>query len=114
VIFDSVGGRTLGNALMALAPKGICINCGNSERSATSFDALEFYRVVGGARFQSVWLGTEPPEACGAALVRLAQLVGENRLRVPLSAVMPWSEIDVAAARLVGQSVDGKIVLEIA
>jgi NADPH2:quinone reductase len=114
VIFDSVGGQTLSNALMALAPKGICINCGNSERSTTSFDALEFYRLVGGGRFQSVWLGTEPPEVCRAALMRLAQLVSENRLRVPVSAVMPWSEVDVAAARLVGQSVDGKIVLEIA
>jgi len=114
VIFDSVGGETLGLALMALARGGICVNCGNSTRQPTSFDALEFYRVVGGGRLQSVWLGTEPPESCGAALARLANLVAEGRLRVPIGAVMPWADVDAAAARLVGQTVDGKIIMEVA
>lgn len=114
VIFDSVGGDTLSIALTALAPKGICINCGNSTRQKTSFDAFEFYRVVGGGRFQSVWLGTELPEVCKATLKRLAQLVDEKRLRVPVAAVLPWTDVDAAAKRLAGQLVDGKIVLEIA
>jgi NADPH:quinone reductase-like Zn-dependent oxidoreductase len=114
VIFDSVGGNTLSIALMALAPTGVCVNCGNSTREETRFDALEFYRVVGGGRLQSVWLGTEPPEACKAALKRLAQLVAEKRLRVPIAAVLPWTEVNTAATRLIGQMVDGKIVMEIA
>lgn len=113
-ILDSVGGNTLSVALTALARGGICVNCGNSARQPTSFDALEFYRVVGGGRLQSVWLGTEPPENCQAALARLASLVAEGRLRVPIAAVMSWADVDAAAARLVDQTIDGKIVMEIA
>lgn len=114
VILDSVGGDTLSLALRALSRGGICINCGNSSREQTSFDALEFYRITGGGRLHSVWLGTEPPEACMVALTRLAHMVAEKRLRVPIAAVLPWTTVDVAAARLVGQTADGKIVMEVA
>lgn len=112
VIFDSIGGDTLSLALTALARGGVCINCGNSARQPTSFDAIELYRS--GARLQNVWLGTERPEDCKAALVRLAILVAERHLRAPIDTVLPWTEVDQAAARLVGRSVDGKIVLEVA
>jgi NADPH:quinone reductase-like Zn-dependent oxidoreductase len=113
VIFDSVGGDTLSLALRSLARGGVCINCGNSARQLTSFDAIELYRS-GGARLLSVWLGTERPEDCKAALVRLANLVAEGRLRAPIDAVLPWTEVEQAAARLIGRGVDGKLVLEVA
>jgi NADPH:quinone reductase len=113
VILDSVGGETLGLALTALAPGGICVNCGNSTRRPTSFDALEFYRVVGGGRLHSVWLGSEPPENCRIALTRLAKLVAEGRLHMPIGKIAPWTEVDAAAACLVGQEVDGKIIMTI-
>jgi NADPH:quinone reductase-like Zn-dependent oxidoreductase len=112
VIFDSIGGDTLSLALTALARGGVCINCGNSARQPTSFDAIEVYRS--GVRLQSVWLGTERPEDCKAALVRLANLVVEGHLRTPIDTVLPWTEVDKAAVRLVGGAVDGKIVLEVA
>jgi NADPH:quinone reductase len=112
VIFDSIGGDTLSLALTALARGGVCINCGNSARQPTSFDAIELYRS--GARLHSVWLGTERPEDCKAALLRLANLVAEGHLRAPIDVVLPWTEVDKAAARLVGRAVDGKIVLEVA
>jgi NADPH:quinone reductase-like Zn-dependent oxidoreductase len=48
-----------------------------------------------------------------AALARLAHMVAEKRLRVPIAAVLPWTSVDAAAVRLVGQTVDGKIVMEI-
>jgi NADPH:quinone reductase-like Zn-dependent oxidoreductase len=60
------------------------------------------------------WLGTERPEDCKAALVRLANLVAEGHLRTPIDTVLPWTEVDKAAARLVGRAVDGKIVVEVA
>jgi NADPH2:quinone reductase len=112
VILDSIGGDTLSLALTALVCGGICINCGNSARQPTSFDAIELYRS--GARLHSVWLGTERPQDCRAALVRVANLVAEGRLRTPIDTVLPWTEVDQAAARLVDRSVDGKIVLEVA
>lgn len=113
VISDSVGGDTLSLALMSLARGGICINCGNSARQPTSFDAIALYRS-GGARLYSVWLGTERPEDCRAALVRLANLVAAGHLRTPIDTVLPWTQVDAAAARLANRAVDGKIVLEVA
>ena len=113
VIFDSVGGDTLSLALTALARRGICINCGNSTRQQTSFDALEFYRGTGGGRLQGVWLGTEPLENLKAALVRLADMVAEGHLRVPIDAVLPWTDMNMAADRLMNQAVNGKIVMHI-
>jgi NADPH:quinone reductase len=112
VILDSIGGDTLSLALRSLTRGGVCINCGNSARQPTSFDAIELYRS--GARLHSVWLGTERPEDCKTALVRLANLVAEGRLRAPIDTVLPWTEVDMAAARLVGGRVEGKIVLEVA
>jgi NADPH:quinone reductase-like Zn-dependent oxidoreductase len=46
--------------------------------------------------------------------VRLANLVAEGRLRAPIDAVLPWTEVEQAAARLIGRGVDGKLVLEVA
>jgi NADPH:quinone reductase-like Zn-dependent oxidoreductase len=112
MILDSVGGDTLSLALTALVRGGICVNCGNSARQPTSFDARELYNTS--AQLRNVWLGAQLVENCTTALERLARLVGEGRLRTPIDAVLPWSEVDEAAARLARQTVDGKIVLEVA
>lgn len=113
VILDSVGGDTLGTALTTVAPGGICVNCGNSAEQLTTFNARDLY-FNASLRFHSVWLGRDVGAQGPALLGRLAHLVQQRRVHVPIDAQLPWTEIAAAAARIVDQNVDGKLVLTIA
>jgi NADPH:quinone reductase len=110
VIVDSIGGETLGLAMSTVASGGVVINCGNSANVVSTFDVREFY-LKGHVRLHGVYLGLELARDCSSRLARLAGLVAAGDLKVPLAAVLPWADIDDAAARLTAQSVDGKIVL---
>ena len=114
VILDGVGGDSLATALTALAPDGVCVTFGNGSRTPTSFETRDFYYTPG-ARLQGMWLGNFMIAGtdCAPMLARLAELVRGRRLRPPLDAVLPWTDIDAAAERLTGQGVDGKIVLSV-
>jgi NADPH:quinone reductase-like Zn-dependent oxidoreductase len=108
VILDSVGGDTLAIALAALAPDGICVNFGNSSRQPTTFNVRSaewpFHRK------QCIWMGREVPPDCTPVFTRLAELVKQGRLRVPVDKELPWTSIAEAAELLVQQQVNGKIV----
>ncbi|QKW38307.1 zinc-binding dehydrogenase [Actinomadura sp. NAK00032] len=114
VILDGVGGDSLGTALGALAPGGVCVSFGNGSRTPASFDPVDFYNVPG-ARLQGLWLGNllTTPTGCGPILTRLATLVANGRLHVPIDAVLPWTSINEAATRITTQAVHGKLTLEI-
>lgn len=113
VVLDSVGGRTLAAVLMALAPGGVCINCGNSERAPTQFDILDLRRR-GGAHIISVGLGAMRPAEGQASLRRLAELAGSRQVRPPIDKVLPWADVDRAAQALLAGGINGKVVLEVA
>jgi len=113
VIIDSVGGDTLATALMALSADGTCINCGNSSRQPTSFDARALY-MTSEARLRTVWLGRELASNCTPRIAWLAELVRQGRLRTPIAAELPWTDVVDAAERLLRQSIDGKLVLTVA
>lgn len=114
VILDGVGGDSLATALTALAPGGLCVTYGNGSRELTAFDPGDFYQTPG-ARLQGLWLGNLMLQGtdCEPVLRHLAGLVGKGLLHPPIDAVLPWTEVAGAAARLAGQEVAGKIVLEI-
>ncbi|GAA4155346.1 zinc-binding dehydrogenase [Actinomadura keratinilytica] len=112
VILDGVGGDFLATALAALAPDGVCVSFGNGSGRPAAFDPVDFYRTPG-ARLQGLWLGNFMTADCSPMLRRLAGLVAEGRLRPPIDDVLPWTDIADAAERLVGQSVDGKLVLTV-
>lgn len=114
VILDGVGGDSLATALTTIAPGGLCVTFGNGSGQPTTFDTREFYYTAG-ARLQGLWLGNFMASGtdCGPMLRRLVELVRQGRLHPPLDAVLPWTSIGEAAERLVGQHVDGKIVLEL-
>jgi NADPH:quinone reductase-like Zn-dependent oxidoreductase len=113
VVLESVGGDTLAQALTALAPGGVCITFGNGSGAPTTFEATDFYHSLG--RLQGLWLGqfVAAGTDCGPMLAWLADLVRQGRLRTPIHAVLPWTDISDAADRLAGQGVDGKIVLTV-
>ncbi|HEY8482262.1 MAG TPA: zinc-binding dehydrogenase [Spirillospora sp.] len=114
VILDGVGGDSLGTALGALAPGGICVSFGNGSGKPAAFDPVEFYSTPG-ARLQGLWLGNllAAGTDCGPMLSRLVGLVADGRLRVPIDDVLPWTSIGEAAGRLMDQSVHGKIIVTV-
>ena len=109
VILDSVGGDSLATALTAVGFGGVVVNCGNSSQQPTTFDAREFY-LRANARLDGVWLGAEQYTA-QPRLQRLAALVAQRQLRVPVAVELPWTDIAVAADRLLAGEIDGKLVL---
>jgi len=115
VILDGVGGDSLGTALTALAPGGLCVTYGNGSHKPAAFEPRDFFHTPG-ARLQGLWLGNLMLQdvGCEPELRRLADFVRRGLLHPPIDAVRPWTEVADAAARLAGQGVDGKIVLEIA
>ena len=115
VILDGVGGDSLGTALGALAPGGVCVSFGNGSGEPASFDPVDFYSVPG-ARLQGLWLGNLMATGadCGPLLSHLTRLVAEGRLHVPIDDVLPWTSIATAADRLMDQTVHGKLVLRVA
>ena len=111
IILDSVGGDTLGTALAALAPNGICINFGNSARQPTTFNVRDsgwpFHRK------RCIWLGREVPSNCSSIFANLIGMVKQRRLHTAIHAELPWTSVSEATDLLIQQRIDGKIILNI-
>jgi NADPH:quinone reductase-like Zn-dependent oxidoreductase len=111
VIWDSIGGDTLATALAALARNGICVNFGNSSRQPTTINVRGAGWPFHGIR--CVWLGREPISNSTPMLDRLAQMVKDRQLLIPIDSELSWTGITDAIERLVQQRVNGKIVLHV-
>ena len=114
LILESVGGRTLGNALEMVTPGGTCVSLGVSGGESATFDARQFFgtgraRLYGFTLFQEL---AHKPAAGG--LDRLAHLVADGRLRPHIDIEAPWTEIDDVAQRLIDRRFAGKAVLQVA
>jgi NADPH2:quinone reductase len=111
LIVDSVGGRTLGTALAALARGGVCVTLGVSASAEVTFDARAFF-ATGRTRLYGFYLfselGTEP---ASVGLRQLAQLVAAGRLTPHVSLERPWTEIAAVAQDLMARRFPGKAVL---
>jgi NADPH:quinone reductase-like Zn-dependent oxidoreductase len=111
LILDSVGGRTLGTALAALAPGGTCVNFGVSAASEVTFDVRTFF-IGGRATLYGFYLFAElgaTPAFVG--LHRLGELVAARRLTPHISVERPWKEIGRVAADLMARRFPAKAVL---
>lgn len=111
LILDSVGGRTLGTALAALARGGTCVTFGVSAGADVTFDARTFF-VGGRATLYGFYLfqelGLEP---ASIGLGRLAELVAAGQLTPHISVERPWKEIAQVAQDLMDRRFPGKAVL---
>jgi NADPH:quinone reductase-like Zn-dependent oxidoreductase len=111
LIVESVGGRTLGTALAALQPGGVCVTLGVSAATEVTFDARTFFatgRAVLYGLYLFTELGTEP---ASIGLRRLADLVAAGQLAPHISVERPWAEIARVAADLIARKYPGKAVL---
>jgi NADPH:quinone reductase-like Zn-dependent oxidoreductase len=113
LILDSVGGRTLGTALAALAPGGVCVTFGVSAGADVTFDARTFF-IGGRATLYGFYLFQElglEPAAVG--LRRLADLVAAGQLTPHISVERPWKDIGQVAQDLMNRRFPGKAVLAV-
>lgn len=115
LILESVGGRSLANALAMLATGGVCVNFGASGSSEVpSFDARRFF-LTGGASLYGFIVFYEITRKSGAeSLGRLARLIAEGRLRPQIDVEAPWTQIGAVAQQLLNRRFTGKAVLHIA
>jgi NADPH:quinone reductase len=114
LIVESVGGRTLGTALAALARGGVCVTLGVSAGSEVTFDARNFF-ISGRTTLYGLYLFTElGAEPASIGLRRLAALVAEGQLMPHVSVERPWAEIGKVAEDLMARRFPGKAVLSLA
>jgi NADPH:quinone reductase-like Zn-dependent oxidoreductase len=111
LVLESVGGRTLGTALGALARGGTCVTLGVSAGPEVTFDARQFF-IAGRTTLYGFYLFTElGPEPAGVGLRRLAELVAAGHLTPHVSVERPWADIDQVAQDLMARRFPGKAVL---
>ncbi len=113
LILDSVGGRTLGNALSMLASNGICVNFGSSAAPEVTFSMRDMF-LTGGASLYGFYLFHElRGVSASSALARLTRLVGRGQLVPHIDVEAPWTEIGDLATRLIERRFAGKAVLRV-
>ncbi|MBI1847092.1 MAG: zinc-binding dehydrogenase [Candidatus Rokubacteria bacterium] len=111
LVVESVGGRTLGTALRALARAGVCVTLGVSAGAEVTFDAREFF-AAGRTTLYGLYLFTElSSEPASVGLRRLADLVASGQLAPRISVQRPWTDIAEVAQDLMARRFPGKAVL---
>ncbi|MFC0220840.1 zinc-binding dehydrogenase [Pseudochelatococcus lubricantis] len=123
LILEGVGGTLLGEALMWLAPRGVCVLFGDaSQDTLTTFDARRFRLQSGGAYGGTVLYGfflidelTRPEGAAdgSALLADLARRLSEGSLRPVIGRTAQWTRIDTTARELLKREFSGKAVLTV-
>jgi NADPH:quinone reductase-like Zn-dependent oxidoreductase len=111
LVIESVGGRTLGTALAALARGGVCVTLGVSASPEVTFDARQFF-ATGRTTLYGFYLFTElGTELPSFGLRRLAELVAAGQLVPHISLERPWGEVGRVAQDLMNRRFPGKAVL---
>lgn len=119
LIFESLGGAFLGEALGWLASRGVCVLVGNSAGTVTTFDASKFRHgdgtgIYGGTTMYGFYLGEELWRALpGAPLAALAAKVAAGTLDPMVEVVEPWTNVDRVARDLMDRRFVGKAVLTV-
>lgn len=113
LILDSVGGRTLANALVLLAPDGTCVNFGVSGGTEVTFDLRHFFLLGGATLYGFIIFHELKRKSVSEDLSRLSRFVADGRLRPQIDVEAPWTQIGDVAQRLMNRSFTGKAVLHV-
>ena len=122
LILEGVGGALLGDALLWLAPRGMCVQLGDAAGAElTTFDARRFRLGPGGLYGGTSLYGfflleelTRPDPVPAAPL--LADLVGrlaDGSLDPSIGRTASWRDVDAVAHSLLAREFLGKAVLRI-
>lgn len=110
LILDSIGGKTLGEALSMLASDGLCVNIGFAASAEVTFNALDLF--VGGTGFYALDLFHEfKSRPASLDLARLAQAVAGGDLKSHIEVAESWEKIEEVAQHLRNRTYAGKAVL---
>jgi NADPH:quinone reductase-like Zn-dependent oxidoreductase len=113
LILESVGGRSLANALTMLAQDGTCVLYGVSESSEVSFEAQRFMRIGGANLYGLILFHEIKRRPASQGLTQLLRLVEDGRLRPAIEVEAPWTQIADMANRLYERKIAGKAVLHV-
>lgn len=112
-ILDSVGGRTLANALAMLAPNGTCVNFGISGGGEVTFDLRRFFLLGGATLYGFIIFHEMKRKPVSADLARLSRFIADGLLRPQIEVEASWTQIADVAERLMNRSFTGKAVLHV-
>jgi NADPH:quinone reductase-like Zn-dependent oxidoreductase len=113
LILDSVGGRSLTNALTMLAQDGVCVLYGVSESPEVSFEARKFMTIGGASLYGLILFDEIKRRPASQGLTQLLRLVQDGRLRPAIEVEAPWTQVADVANRLYDRKIAGKAVLHI-
>ena len=110
VILDALGGPYTDAAIASIANKGRLVVYGTSNDERVSINLRRLYRK--GVDLLGYSGLVETADEQRAALDTLLAMMAAGTVRVPVSDVLPLSAAADAHARILGRSVEGKIVLD--
>jgi NADPH2:quinone reductase len=110
LILESVGGASLQEALMKLAPHGKLIWFGQASREAPTLDFFSFWKgPASGSIHHFDYTDSDVPD--DRDLETLVRLVGSGRLHPEIGYVAHWNQAAPALASLRGRTIRGNAVL---
>ncbi|MDX8522901.1 zinc-binding dehydrogenase [Mesorhizobium sp. MSK_1335] len=113
LITESVGGKSLTEAIERVAPGGTIVMFGSSSGELTPIGFRQFVPGHEGARLQTFAYYTSGSDI-GADIAALLALVAAGRLETRVAMTVPWTEIAQALDALRQRGISGKAVLTIA
>ncbi|MEX2622366.1 MAG: zinc-binding dehydrogenase [Acidimicrobiia bacterium] len=111
LILETVGGETLGKAMLKLTPQGRLVIIGNTSNELTTFDARGFY--PGGSR-QLIGFALPATYAADPPALDLSYLAAEvarGRLDPQVAEVFDWYQMETAIDHMRYNSSAGRTVL---
>ncbi|MDX8465054.1 zinc-binding dehydrogenase [Mesorhizobium sp. VK23B] len=110
LITESVGGKSLADAIERIAPGGTIVMFGSSSGELTPVGFRQFVPGHEGARLQTFAYYTSG-SGIGADIASLLGLVAAGRLETRVALTLPWTDIGQALDALRQRSISGKAVL---
>ncbi|MBZ9661689.1 zinc-binding dehydrogenase [Mesorhizobium sp. ESP-6-4] len=110
LITESVGGKSLADAIERIAPGGTIVIFGSSSGELTPIGFRQFVPGHEGARLQTFAYYTSG-SAIGADIAALLDLVAAGRLETRVAMTVPWTDIGQALDALRQRSFSGKVVV---
>ncbi|MEI9404709.1 zinc-binding dehydrogenase [Mesorhizobium argentiipisi] len=113
LITESVGGKSLADAIEHVAPGGTIVMLGSSSGELTPIGFRQFVPGHEGARLQTFAYYTSG-SAIGADIAALLDLVAAGRLETRVAMTVPWTDIGRALDALRQRSFSGKAIVTMA
>ena len=113
LITESVGGKSLADAIERVAPGGTIVMFGSSSGELTPVGFRQFVPGHEGARLQT-FAYYASGSAIGADIATLLGLAAAGRLETRVAMTVPWTDIAQALEALRQRSFSGKAVLAMA